>query len=91
MYRPVVEYAYQVRGRDYRGNQIKLNVAVSGGQSYAERVVKRYPQGGEVAVHYNPARPSSAVLESSAGVTWIVALLALAMFALAASQLGVVK
>jgi hypothetical protein len=31
------------------------------------------------------------VLESSAGVTWIVALLALAMFALAASQLGVVK
>ena len=91
MYRPVVEYAYQVRGRDYRGNQIKLNVAVSGGQGYAERVVKRYPQGGEVAVHYNPARPSSAVLESSAGVTWIVALLALAMFALAASQLGVVK
>jgi hypothetical protein len=40
-------------------------------------------------VHYDPADPTNAALENPTGMTWIVAVLALAMFALAVWQLGV--
>jgi hypothetical protein len=90
-YRPAVEFAYQVRGREYRGTQIKLGLTVDGSRAYAEKVVAKYPGGGAVDVHYDPANPSNAALENPTGATWIVAALALACFALAAWQLGIFK
>ena len=89
MYRPAVEFAYQVHGREFHANQIKLNMTVSGGQGYAEKVVAKYPAGREVDVHYDPANPSNAALENPTGATWLLLIIALAMFALAVWQLGV--
>jgi hypothetical protein len=91
MYRPVVEFAYPVRGREYRSNQIKLMTVVSGAQNYAEKVVKKYPKGRGVTVHYDPANPNTAALENPTGLAWYPLALALGCFALAAWQLGVFK
>ena len=89
-YRPVVEYAYQVHGQDYRGNQIKVAMQLNGTQSYAEKVVARYPAGGEIDVHYDPNDPTTSALENpTASVSWILVALALFCFAIAVSQLGI--
>jgi hypothetical protein len=90
-YRPAVEFAYTVRGLEYRSRQIKVGLEVSGARAYAEKVVAKYPAGSEVEVHYDPADPSTAALENPTGATWIVFLVALACFALAVWQLGIFK
>ena len=89
MWRPAVEFAYEVHGHAYRSRQIKLNVEVSGSQSAAEKVVARYPAGNEVEVHYEPANPSNAALENPTGATWILLVVALALFGIAVYALGV--
>jgi len=40
-------------------------------------------------VHYDPADPTKSALENPTGATWLIAVIALAMFALAAWSLGV--
>jgi hypothetical protein len=91
MYRPAVEYAYTVGALALRGTQIKLAMTTSGSQDYAQSVVKKYPQGSKVDVHYDPANPATAALENPTGATWWVAALAAAAFALSVSQLGIFK
>jgi hypothetical protein len=90
-YRAAVEFAYQVRGRDYRSNQIKLGVAVSGTKAAAEKVTAKYPAGSAVTVHYDPDNPGTAALENPTGLTWLILVVALGCFALAAYTLGVFK
>jgi Protein of unknown function (DUF3592) len=91
MYRPAVEYAYTVGTLALRGTQIKLAMTTSGTQAYAESVVKKYPQGSTVEVHYDPANPATAALENPTGATWLVAALAAACFAFSVWQLGVFR
>jgi hypothetical protein len=69
--------------------QIKLGVALSSSQSYAAGVAARYPQGSVVDVHYDPANPANAALENPTGMHWLLLVVALALFALAAHQAGV--
>ena len=89
-YRPAVEYAYVANGRELRGNQISYGMTVSAGKGYAEKVAAKFPIGGEIDVHYDPANPSnSALTAGGAGMTWIIFAAALAIFALAAALLGV--
>jgi Protein of unknown function (DUF3592) len=89
-YRPAVEYAYVANGRELRGNQISYGMTVSAGKGYAEKVAAKFPIGGEIDVHYDPKEPSnSALTAGGAGVTWIIFVAALAVFALAAALLGV--
>ena len=90
-YRPTVEYAYPVSGREFRGNQINYAMNVSAGRGYAEKVAARYPVGGEVDVHYDPKNPGTSALRTAggAGATWIIFVMALIVFALAAALLGV--
>jgi hypothetical protein len=56
---------------------------------YAEKVAAKYPVGGEVDVHYDPAAPATSALELSGGVTWIILAIAVVVFALTAALLGV--
>src|SRR5215471_4892700 len=58
-YRPAVEFAYTVHGLDYRSNQIKVGLEVSGSQDYAAKLAAKYPAESEVDVHYDPANPST--------------------------------
>lgn len=87
-HRPVVEYVYPVRGREYRGNQITLMVQVSGSEMFAQKIRARYPAGAAVTVRYDPANPGNAALEISGGASWLPLVIAAVSFALAAWQLG---
>ncbi|WNJ92472.1 DUF3592 domain-containing protein [Bosea sp. 685] len=82
-YAPVVEFTYQVRGHSFSSRQIALGMQMSGSQGGAEKVVKRYPAGAEVEVHYDPANPSQAALENPTGASWILFGIALFCFGVA--------
>jgi len=57
---------------------------VAGSQGWAEKVAARYPVGRTLEVHHDPADPTVAALENPTGASWIILLVALACFALAA-------
>jgi Protein of unknown function (DUF3592) len=90
-YRPAVEYAYAVNGREHRGNQINSGMSVSAGRGYAEKVAAQYPVGSAVDVHYDPKDPGTSALRTAggAGAAWFIFGAALVVFALAAALLGV--
>jgi hypothetical protein len=91
MYRPAVEYAYEVRRLALRGTQIKLDATVSGTQAYAEKVTAKYPVGAAVEVHYDPDNPGTAALENPTGMTWLVAGVAAFCLAIAVYTLGIFR
>jgi hypothetical protein len=80
---PVVEYSYRVEDRDYHGTRLAFGADVAGAQARAEATVARYPAGRTVTVHFDPANPSSAVLEPHVAFAWWTLLLAMAFFAAA--------
>jgi hypothetical protein len=89
LYRPVVEFTYDVQGKTYRSKQIKLGVEVSGNESYAQGICAKYPAGAGVEVHYDPANPAEAALENPTGMTWIVAGVGVAALGVAIYALGI--
>ena len=62
-YRPVVNYQYQVMGQSFNGDQIGFGNG-SYGSAKADKLIAPYPQGAQVNVHYDPADPAKAVLET---------------------------
>jgi len=63
-YRPEIRFAYRVGENDYATDTWKPGAIVGyGSPKRAEAAVARYTPGQSVAVHYNPARPDTAVLE----------------------------
>ena len=67
-YRADVTYRYAVEDAEYTGDTVSFGEYGSDRRSHADRIVKRYPVGKEVKVHYDPEKPEKAVLEP--GVTW---------------------
>lgn len=64
-YEPQVIYQYSALGKSYQGNHISIgNISYDYGT--ASRIIAEYPQGSAVTVHYDPADPSSSVLETRA-------------------------
>jgi hypothetical protein len=60
---PYVTYSYEVNGKTYQDANIVPGELYTGSQTYAEKIVARYPKGAAVTVYYNPKNPSSAFLE----------------------------
>jgi hypothetical protein len=59
-----VVYVYRVGDHEYRGAEIQAGGSVrSSSRSSALKVVNRYPVGTDVAVYYDPADPTEAVLQ----------------------------
>lgn len=62
-----VTYAYMVEGKPFESNRVSI-----GGRS-ARSIVVQYPLGADVQVYYDPAKPSSAVLEpGGSGLTFLL-------------------
>jgi hypothetical protein len=62
-----ITYAYTVGGSALQGSRIKI------GASSARSMVQQYPTGADVQVYYDPAKPSSAVLEpGGSGLTLLL-------------------
>jgi hypothetical protein len=80
-YEPAVEYGYSVGGTPLSGRKVSFG-ATSFDRKTAHEVVSRYPSGATVAVHYNPTKPSEAVLETKASGGAIFLVAGIAMLAL---------
>jgi hypothetical protein len=64
-YTPVVDYTFDVGGKLLRGSKIFPGSTMSFDLGTAQDIVNRYQAGAPVTVHYNPADPTQAVLETS--------------------------
>jgi hypothetical protein len=72
-YVPIVEYQYQISSAVYSGAGIGFSETGYGSVKKAEKILARYAVGTPVEVHYNPAKPGEAFLESSGSiVAWIM-------------------
>lgn len=69
-YAPVVEYTYEVNGNSYRSDKINSGWTVSYDLSTAQNKINQYQPGASVTVHYNPANPADAVLETHPVRDW---------------------
>lgn len=63
-YTPIVEYTYEIGGKTYRGNRVFPGASMSYDHGTAQGIVNRYQPGSVVTVHYDPADPTQAVLET---------------------------
>jgi len=63
-YAPIVEYTYEIGGKPYQGNRIFPGATMSYDLGTAQGIVNRYQPGAAVTVHYDPADPTQAVLET---------------------------
>jgi hypothetical protein len=74
-FRPLVEYAYSVGGRDYRCSRIQWGGLLDlPSRASAAKVIGHYKTGKPVKVYYNPRQPAVAVLQPghAAGIGNIV-------------------
>ena len=63
-FRPLVEYAYSVDGKDYRCSRIQWGGLVDlPSRSAAAKVTAHYRSGKAVKVYYDPGKPAVAVLQ----------------------------
>lgn len=63
-----VQYTYVVNDRRYTADTVNFGEYGSGSRSRIDKIVARYPPGGQVTVYYNPDNPGTAVLEP--GLSW---------------------
>lgn len=92
-FKPVVRYAFEVRGRTYESERISAGAGTgvdSADPQDARRVVGRYPSGAEVDVWFDPLDPRRSVLvvgvpttEIAVAVAIGIALVGIGMFILA--------
>jgi hypothetical protein len=85
-YEPTVSYQYKIKNQSYNGNHIGFGTTTYS-KGKAEKIIALYPMGSPVTVHYDPADPSQAVLETKAkaGVTFLalgIILIVLGVFSL---------
>lgn len=73
MYYADIRYSYSVEGADYTSERVSFGEPDSNTSGPARSIVKAYPAGKEVLVHYNPDKPTEAVLQ--AGAKWTAYLL----------------
>ena len=63
-YKPKVFFSYEVNGQPYVGNQFHFGDMSTSNSRRARAVVAAHPPGREVRVHYDPADPNRAVLNT---------------------------
>ena len=82
-YRPDIQYAYRVDGKEYKSNKIEAaGTSSSSDSSSAYESVSQYPAGRSVTVHYNPVKPWVSVLQSgiASSTYWLFGFGGLFMF-----------
>ena len=61
-YRPKIHFAYAVLGREFNGEQFHYGDMSGNDPRWAERMLKEFPLGKSVTVHYDAENPADAVL-----------------------------
>ncbi|MEZ6165491.1 MAG: DUF3592 domain-containing protein [Phycisphaerales bacterium] len=79
-YEARVEYEFVLNGTTYYGDRHSYFSISTSSRGHAEEVVKRYPVGRRVQVHYDPGEPEDSVLEVDARSFPSIAILFLTPF-----------
>ena len=61
---PEVAYTYELQGKTYQGNKVFPGGRIGFDLGTAQGIINRYQPGQAATVHYNPADPAAAVLET---------------------------
>lgn len=84
LYRPLIAYSYVFKGVTYSGNQETLGTKVtSSSDSYARKLIAKYPLGAAINVRVNPQNPSEAVLKPAVNGAWLIWIIAAGLLGLA--------
>uniref|UniRef100_UPI0032177050 DUF3592 domain-containing protein n=1 Tax=uncultured Draconibacterium sp. TaxID=1573823 RepID=UPI0032177050 len=67
MYSANVEYVYSVGDKEFNGVRIRTVDGSTSLKSSVEKVLRKFPKGAKVEVHYNPESPDTAVLKPGTG------------------------
>ena len=65
----MMRYHYRVGGKDYEGDGFKIGGKTRAGGLIAKALIKKYPEGRDVDVYYDPADPAHSSLEEKGSVT----------------------
>lgn len=79
-YAAKIEYEFELGGTSYTGDRHSYFSISTSSRGHAEEVVKRYPVGRRVQVHYDPGEPEDSVLEVDARSFPSIAILFLTPF-----------
>lgn len=66
---PVMRYRYRVGGKDYEGDGFQIGGKIRAGGLIAKALIKKYPEGRDVDVYYDPADPARSALDKKDSVT----------------------
>jgi hypothetical protein len=69
--RAEIAYVYVVGGREYRSTRVTFASAIYS-TAYKAMVLKHYPLGARVRVHYDPSAPHTAVLSVEPSQVWLI-------------------
>ncbi len=58
-----ISYEYQVGGRTYHGHRINPDYIYTNREAFHREILRRYQEGKQVTVYYNPRNPTEAYLE----------------------------
>jgi len=79
-YLPLIEFAFTVADSRIRGTRVRFTELGSTDADWARGIAAKYPVGTAVTVHYDPADPSRAILETGVSNLDLFMLLFLAPF-----------
>ncbi len=63
-YCPIIRYAYEAGGVRRESSSVRFGQSETGGKGWAERLVAKYPAGSSLVARYDPADPTTSVLET---------------------------
>jgi hypothetical protein len=89
---PDIAYSYSVEGREYSSQQFSVEKPFSfleyNDKEPALAILKEYPKGREVKVHYNPADIGYSILDLTPATWWYYIPMALAILVASLFNLG---
>lgn len=66
---PVMRYRYRVGGKDYEGDGFQIGGKIRAGGLIAKALIKKYPEGRDVDVYYDPTDPARSALDKKDSAT----------------------
>jgi hypothetical protein len=76
-----ITYAYRVRGKTHKGDQVALGQWATSDVKPVRRLVRQFPVGKVVPVYYNPEDPAEAVLKPGPTFqSWMVPVMGVVFF-----------
>ena len=69
MYRPKIEYTYEVAGRPYTGQRLRFSSSEASSPAQVQKLVAPFAPGRPATVYYDPADPRSSTLDTSVAGT----------------------